>query len=329
VNSQNPDGVFVHSHALLESANVGAGTRVWAFAHVLPGAVIGRDCNLCDHVFIENDVVVGDRVTVKCGIQLWDGVRIEDDVFLGPNVTFTNDRYPRSRQHLSRYPETIVKRGASIGANATILPGLVIGPAAMIGAGAVVTRSVPANAVVMGNPARIVRYTSDVETTAAATAPPQSGRDSREQQSLVPGVQSFRNRTIKDLRGNLVARQLGDGLPFQPQRCFLVYDVPTKELRGEHAHRRCEQLLVCVGGSVNVLCDDGEHRQEFLLDSPEIGLHIGPMVWGTQYRYSEEAVLMVMASMPYDPDDYIRSYDAFLAEKRLVKAGSPSREGHP
>lgn len=315
MEKKEPEGVFVHPQALLESAHVGAGTRVWAFAHVLPGAAIGRDCNICDHVFIENDVVVGDRVTIKCGIQLWDGLRVEDDVFLGPNVTFTNDRYPRSRQHLSRYPETVVKRGASIGANATILPGLVIGTGAMIGAGAVVTRDVPANAVVVGNPGRIVRYTSEAGVVATVSAAKQAP-GSEEGSCVVEGVRVLRTRTIKDLRGNLVARQLGNGLPFEPQRCFLVYDVPTKELRGEHAHRQCEQFLVCVGGSVNVLCDDGGHRQEFTLDSPEIGLYIGPMVWGTQYRYSKDAVLMVMASLPYDPDDYIRNYDTFLAEKQ-------------
>jgi len=318
VGNQKPDGVFVHPQALLESATVGTGTRIWAFAHVLPNAVIGRDCNICDGVFVENDVVVGDRVTVKCGVQLWDGIRIEDDVFLGPNVTFTNDRYPRSRQHLPRYPETVVKRGASIGANSTILPGLTIGPAAMIGAGSVVTRNVPANAVVVGNPARIVRYTSE-GPNAAATATMQPPVADKEEVCAVRGVRLLRNRTIKDLRGNLVARQMGDGLPFQPQRCFLVSDVPTKELRGEHAHRRCEQLLICVSGSVNVLCDDGERRQEFVLDSPEIGLCMGPMVWGTQYRYTKDAVLMVMASLPYDADDYIRTYDAFLAEVQKSK----------
>jgi UDP-2-acetamido-3-amino-2,3-dideoxy-glucuronate N-acetyltransferase len=317
MESKIPEGVFVHARGLLESMRVGANTRVWAFAHVLPGAVIGRDCNICDHVFIENDVVVGDRVTIKCGVQLWDGLRIEDDVFLGPNVTFTNDRFPRSRQHLTRYPETVVKRGASIGANATILPGVIVGAAAMVGAGSVVTRDVPANAVVLGNPARIVRYTSqsEVAETMATRAAPSGG----DVPCIVDGVRVLRTRTIKDLRGNLVARQLGNGLPFQPQRCFLVYDVPTKELRGEHAHRQCEQFVVCVGGSVNVLCDDGEHRQEFTLDSPEIGLYIGAMVWGTQYRYSKDAVLMVHASMLYDPNDYIRDYDTFLAEKKSKK----------
>ncbi len=119
-------------------------TRVWAFAHILPGATIGRDCNICDHVFIENDVLVGDRVTVKCGVQLWDGVTIEDDVFIGPNATFTNDPFPRSRQRPAAFTTTLVRRGASIGANATLIPGITVGANAMIGAGAVVTHDVPA-----------------------------------------------------------------------------------------------------------------------------------------------------------------------------------------
>jgi UDP-2-acetamido-3-amino-2,3-dideoxy-glucuronate N-acetyltransferase len=149
---------FIHAHALVEpGASVGAGTRVWAFTHLLPKAVIGRDCNICDHVFIENDVKVGNRVTIKCGVQLWDGITLEDDVFVGPNATFTNDPFPRSRHYLEAFPRTVVRRGASIGGNATILPGVTIGEGAMVGAGAVVTKDVPAGAVVMGNPAKIVR----------------------------------------------------------------------------------------------------------------------------------------------------------------------------
>lgn len=153
------DQYFKHPSALVESKQIGPRTRIWAFAHVLPGAVIGADCNICDHVFIENDVRVGDRVTVKCGVQLWDGVVLEDDVFVGPNATFTNDPHPRSKQPPPAFSKTLVCTGASIGANATLLPGITIGPNAMVGAGAVVTHDVPANAIVIGNPAQIKGYT--------------------------------------------------------------------------------------------------------------------------------------------------------------------------
>ena len=147
---------FIHERALVETDSVGAGTRIWAFAHVLAGAVIGADCNVCDHTFIEGDVVVGDRVTLKSGVYLWDGLRIEDDVFIGPQATFTNDARPRSRQPFQLL-HTTVRRGASIGAGAVILPGLTIGERAMVGAGAVVTHDVDAGAVVVGNPARVIR----------------------------------------------------------------------------------------------------------------------------------------------------------------------------
>src|SRR5450759_3745943 len=130
---------YVHPQAICESSSVGENTFVWAFAHVLPNAVIGTDCNICDGVFIENDVVVGNRVTVKCGVQLWDGLVVEDDVFIGPNATFTNDRFPRSKVFPEKFLKTIIRKGASIGANATILPGLEIGPRAVVGAGSVVT----------------------------------------------------------------------------------------------------------------------------------------------------------------------------------------------
>jgi UDP-2-acetamido-3-amino-2,3-dideoxy-glucuronate N-acetyltransferase len=152
---------FVHEMGLCESSHIGARTRIWAFTHVLPGARIGADCNICDHVFVENDVVVGDRVTVKCGVQLWDGVRLADDVFVGPNVTFTNDPFPRSRAYPSSFPPTVVEQYASLGGNATILPGLTIGRRAMVGAGAVVTRDVPAGAIVVGNPGRIIGHVDE------------------------------------------------------------------------------------------------------------------------------------------------------------------------
>jgi UDP-2-acetamido-3-amino-2,3-dideoxy-glucuronate N-acetyltransferase len=152
---------FVHPAGICESSLVGDGTRIWAFAHVLGGARLGEDCNVCDHVFIENDVVVGDRVTIKSGVQLWDGLRVGDDVFIGPNVTFTNDPFPRSKAYHAKVPVTQVETGASIGANATVLPGVTIGARAMVGAGSVVTRDVPAGAIVVGNPARVVGDVGD------------------------------------------------------------------------------------------------------------------------------------------------------------------------
>jgi acetyltransferase-like isoleucine patch superfamily enzyme len=147
---------MVHAHALCETTAVGARTRIWAFAHVLYGANIGSDCNICDHAFIEGRVRVGDRVTVKNGVQLFDGVVVEDDVFLGPNCIFTNDPTPRAavKKSAESLSSTLVQHGVTIGANATIVCGVTIGAHAFIGAGAVVTRSVPRHALVVGNPAR-------------------------------------------------------------------------------------------------------------------------------------------------------------------------------
>ena len=143
----------IHPSAQTQGASIGSETRVWQFCVILPGARIGRDCNICAHVLIESDVVIGSRVTIKSGVQLWDGSRIEDDVFIGPNATFTNDRTPRSKSR-RKLLVTRVERHATIGANATILPGLTIGRAAMVSAGAVVTRDVPDHALMIGNPAR-------------------------------------------------------------------------------------------------------------------------------------------------------------------------------
>ena len=148
--------IFTHELSDVQSSTIGAGTKIWQYVVVLKNAVIGEDCNICSHCFIENDVVIGDRVTIKCGVQIWDGLRIEDDVFIGPNATFTNDPYPRSKQEFALL-QTIIKKGATIGANATILPDITIGENAMVGAGSVVTKDVPPNVLVVGNPARIIK----------------------------------------------------------------------------------------------------------------------------------------------------------------------------
>jgi UDP-2-acetamido-3-amino-2,3-dideoxy-glucuronate N-acetyltransferase len=149
--------VQIHPMSDVQSTKIAGGTRIWQFCVVLGDAQIGSDCNICSHCLIENDVVVGDRVTVKSGVQLWDGLRVEDDVFIGPNVTFTNDMNPRSKNSEYLLLQTIIRKGASIGANATILPGVEIGEGAMIGAGAVVTKSVDAGSTVVGNPAREIK----------------------------------------------------------------------------------------------------------------------------------------------------------------------------
>jgi UDP-2-acetamido-3-amino-2,3-dideoxy-glucuronate N-acetyltransferase len=148
---------FIHPLSDVQSQNIGEDTKVWQFCVVLPAAVIGRECNICAHTFIENDVTIGDRVTIKSGVYLWDNIHIEDDVFIGPNATFANDKYPRSKHFQTQYPKTKVMSGATIGANATILPGITIGCFALVGAGAVVTKDVSDYAVVQGNPAKVVR----------------------------------------------------------------------------------------------------------------------------------------------------------------------------
>ncbi len=302
---------FVHPLADVQAKHIGDNTRIWQFVIVLPGARIGTDANICSHCLVENDVIVGDRVTVKSGVQLWDGLRIGDDVFVGPNVSFTNDRFPRSRQQPTKFLETKIQDGASVGAGAVILPGITIGAKAMVAAGAVVTRSVPANSIVVGNPARIIGYVDAGQNvpTVATTA----GIEVGAVETNVRGVTVHRFPRIADIRGNLTVGEFERTVPFAVKRYFMVFDVPSIETRGEHAHRECHQFLICVRGSCAVVADDGVNRQEFILDRPELGIYLPPMIWGIQYKYSPDAVLMVFTSHFYDDADYIRDYSEFLS----------------
>lgn len=300
---------FIHTLADVHSSDIGAGTRIWQFVIVLADAKIGQDSNICSHCLIENNVVVGDRVTIKSGVQLWDGLRVEDDVFIGPNASFANDRFPRSKKTPAQFLETILEEGSSIGAGATILPGIKIGSNAMVAAGAVVTRSVPPNAIVVGNPAKIVGYVdadrnkfTDDKSWASGIAV---------QATQVTGVSLHSMARIVDMRGSITVGEFDRSIPFAVKRYFMVFDVPSMETRGEHAHRECHQFLICVRGSCSVVADDGTHRQEFVLDRPDLGLHLPPMVWGIQYKYSPDAVLLVYASHYYDSTDYIRNYVEF------------------
>jgi acetyltransferase-like isoleucine patch superfamily enzyme len=302
---------FKHPEAIVESNQIGLKTRIWAFAHVLPGAVIGADCNICDHVFIENDVRIGDRVTVKSGVQLWDGVELEDDVVVGPNATFTNDDFPRSKKPPSAFLRTIIKAGASIGANATILPGLTVGRNAMVGAGAVVTQDVPANALVVGNPAFINGY---VEADRHAVRLIVTGKLEADEipQSGVKGVNLYSLPAMNDLQRNLAVGELSGELPFQPKRYSVLFDVPPRRVREAGAYKDLEQFLVCLRGHCWLLVDDGLAREQIALNSPSIGVHLSPMVWACQYRFSQDAILMVLASEAYDPKTFIRDYDEYL-----------------
>jgi dTDP-4-dehydrorhamnose 3,5-epimerase-like enzyme len=191
----------------------------------------------------------------------------------------------------------------------------------MVGAGSVVTRSVPPNAIVTGNPAGIIGYTHSGQAS-EETAPDRVTEGLRSQR-LELGVGEaalFQLKRVGDMRGELTVAEFERELPFVPQRYFLVFNVPTRETRGEHAHRACQQVLTCVHGSCVVLLDDGHRRREVELNRPDVALYLPAMVWGTQYRYSPDAVLLVFASAPYDPADYIRSYDEFLHAIKTLDA---------
>jgi UDP-2-acetamido-3-amino-2,3-dideoxy-glucuronate N-acetyltransferase len=308
----------IHPSAIVETNEVGTNTSILANSHILSGAVIGRDCVISDGVFVEGGVRIGDRVTLKPGVQLSAGVELEDDVTVGPGAVFSNEPHSDERQEGIAPLKILVKAGASIGANATILPGVTVGHRARIGAGAVVTSNIPQNAVVVGNPARIVGYVnSPRHSVTAITNLKETNKEVIS--SRVPGVSVVKIPTIPDLRGSLSFAEFERHIPFPAKRFFLIYDVPSRELRGEHAHKRNHQFLICIKGSVNALVDNGEEREEFILDSPNVGIHIPPMIWGTQYKYTEDAVLLVFASHLYESEDYIRDYQDFVKAVKIAK----------
>jgi UDP-2-acetamido-3-amino-2,3-dideoxy-glucuronate N-acetyltransferase len=302
---------FVHALSDVQTKTIGPNTRIWQYVVILPGARIGSDVNICAHCLVENDVVIGDRVTIKSGVQVWDGLRLEDDVFVGPNVTFTNDPFPRSKKYLDKVLTTTIRKGASIGANATILPGVTIGMNAMIGAGSVILRNVPPNAIVVGNPGVIIGYDSTTKTN-VPTLDSYNDHKNKRIDTGVGGCGVYDLPHVSDLRGSLSVTEFEKDLPFSVKRCFWVFDVPSKEVRGEHAHKECHEFIFCVTGQVVVMLDDGIHRTEVKLDTPSRGLYVAPLVWAVQYKYSRDAVMIVLASHIYDPDDYIRDYNQFL-----------------
>ena len=244
------------------------------------------------------DVRVGARVRVGPLVAVGAGAVLEDGCTLGAAACVGEG--------------AVIGTGAVVGDGAVVAARVQVGAGARVEAGTVITRPVPARAVVQGPQATIVGYVDAAARAPLRLVPTTPGTV----ESVVKGVRLHVLREVRDMRGDLCAAQVGDGLPFVVQRSFLVYNVPNAELRGEHAHRRCGQFLMAVKGSVRVVVDDGSQREEFILDRPNLGLHLPPMTWGIQYRYSEDAVLLVLASDPYDPADYIRDYDEFVALAR-------------
>lgn len=251
---------------------------------------------------IDAAVRLPDDVVVQAGAYLGPGVQLEPGCRIGPNVAFVDGVAP-----------TLVKRGVQIGANATLHAGITLAAKAVVRPGAVVSRSVPPGAIVEGNPAAIVGYV-DTQAGPAGVLHAAAPMPGRTVEALpVRGVTLHHFPVIPDLRGNLTVGEFQRQIPFEPLRYFLVFGVPSREVRGEHAHRECHQFLLCLRGSCSVVADDGQQRVEVLLDAPQRGLYLPPMTWGIQYKYSADAMLMVFASHHYDAADYIREYDDFLA----------------
>jgi len=245
---------------------------------------------------------------IKPGAFIEPGTVLNEGVIIGTNaVVLSVD------ETTGKFTPTNIKSGAVIGANSTVLPGITIGEKAFVKPGSVVTRSVPPLAIVEGNPAIITGYLSTHSDSTNAYSKAHEFEHTGVINSKVSGVTFHRLKFVSDLRGNLTVGEFEHEIPFKPNRYFLVLDVPTAETRGEHAHRQCKQFLICVKGSCSVVADNGNVREEFALDSPSIGLYLPPMVWGIQYKYSPDAVLLVFASQYYDSADYIRDYNDFLS----------------
>ena len=242
--------------------------------------------------------------TVGQGSILTGRCIIGEDVVIGPGCVLD-----------ARDGTLVVESGARIGAAATIGHPVTVGRGAHLQPGTVVLRDVPPHAIVSGNPAEINGYTTaaGIPTQAVAAAAPQIPGDHA---TSVTGVTFHRLPKILDLRGNLTVGEFGRTIPFLPRRHFMVFGVPNAEIRGEHAHRTCHQFLICAHGSCAVLADDGVAREEFLLDDPSLGLHLPPLTWGVQYKYSRDAVLLVFASEFYDSGEYVRDYEEFMTLSR-------------
>ena len=264
------------------------------------------------HAHLEPEVQLGAGCVVRSGAYLARGTRLGDEVYIGPNVAFADAEAGAA--------PAVVEAGATVGANAVVAAGITIARQARVRPGSVVLRSVPPGAIVEGNPAAIVGYVNALPPALNTRRRAVDDRESRIVTTCVKGVTVHNMPVIMDLRGDLTVGEFRRDVPFDPQRYFVVFGVPGREVRGEHAHHRCHQFLVCVRGQFSVVADDGEQRVEVSLDAPNRGLYLPPMTWGIQYKHSPDAVMLVFASDYYDASDYIRSYDEFLAALAALPA---------
>ena len=274
---------------------------------IAPDASVGLSCEISSHVFIGEQVVLGDYVSVGQGAHLDGVVVVENNVVIGPGSVLVKGLELGSETRPTR-----LLADSRIGGNVTIYPGVTVGVGAVVAHGSVLDRDVPDFAEVGGNPATIRRYHhSGLGVSQVGSVDQDSGFPIQ----MAQGPKVIQLSKASDIRGSLVAGEIEKEVPFDIRRFFFVYDVPSEESRGAHAHRECHQLLIALGGTVNVIVSDGSVSHEVVLDSPQLGLHVPPMIWGIQYKYSRDAILLVLASHEYDPEDYIRDFSTFVEEK--------------
>ncbi|XZE20395.1 WxcM-like domain-containing protein [Pirellulaceae bacterium SH449] len=296
---------IIHPFSDVQSVSIGKNTKIGAYTVVKSESKIGESCQIMSHCMIEGGVVLKDRVKLMEGVKLYSGVIVEDDCLVGPNSCVTTASLPLDSIKNRNIKTTILKKGASLGANVTVLPGVTVGAGSIVGAGSVVTIDVAPSSVVIGNPARIVRYVNAPNIASEI-------RSKSETIISVGGACWVEFKTVKDTRGQLTVAQWDQHLPFRPERVFFLHQVPTSKVRGGHAHIHCIQVLVPLSGSVRVVLDNGYQREELFLDRSDKGLLIPAGIWATQYGYTRDCVLAVFASHVYDENDYIRDYDRYL-----------------
>lgn len=266
----------IHPTSLCSGAQLAAGVEVGAYSVIEPGAVVDKAARIGPQVNIASGARIGEAARVGAGARIGAGCIIDAKVDVGAN--------------------SVIADGVRVQIGARVLPGTTV------------SMAVPPYAIVAGTEGAITGYVDADSEAASPAVAAQAGS----QESRVRGVRVYEMRDIPDLRGALSVGEFGSELPFLPKRYFLVHDVASERIRGEHAHRQCHQFLICIHGACSLIADDGKNRQEFRLDRPSVGVHLPPKVWGIQYKFTHDAVLLVFASERYDPADYIRGYHDFL-----------------